>query len=238
MRDYQSPKSMTTPSATSIFTRSFLDNKERLNLLTPDEKKKLESEFLVKGSPCFKLASECEKLRKSLLVAKSISDFFTEQESKEQSESVQYEISKSFRAIIHTELYQLVPSFFKFVIGLRKQKREFAFIFHISDKYYENFKMEMNLFMQGIHPLFCGFAGTSLFKMNFGKNPKIYSIDDKALICISEVDQKSPQILGVSSRSSGNEKSHSNDCDSFAKIYTKMDVSLCEVILKERLLRI
>ena len=62
--------------------------------------------------------------------------------------------------------YHLVPSFFKMLIHLKKQKQEFSVVFRTFGSDLENVVLEFNKFCQGEHPCFNGKNGTPNFRMD------------------------------------------------------------------------
>lgn len=49
--------------------------------------------------------------------------------------------------------YYILPSFFKLLVNLRKQKRNFALIFRTFGSDYDQVELEFNRFCDGTHPL-------------------------------------------------------------------------------------
>jgi len=71
----------------------------------------------------------------------------------------------------------LLPSFFKLLLNLRKQKRNFALIFRTFGSDLEGIKLEFNRFCEGTHPLFDGNNGTTQVKFD-GVKTKEMDIND------------------------------------------------------------
>jgi hypothetical protein len=56
--------------------------------------------------------------------------------------------------------YHIIPSFFRTLVFLKKQKREFAVVFRTYGKDLEKVVWEFNRFCEGNHPCFSGRNGT------------------------------------------------------------------------------
>ncbi len=72
-------------------------------------------------------------------------------------------------------------SFYKLMIYLRKNKKEFAIILRAFGNNIDFVKNEINYFVNGKHPLYNGENGTSLIKFDTGKNPRNFNIIDNNL---------------------------------------------------------
>ena len=68
--------------------------------------------------------------------------------------------------------YHLVPSFFRMLIYMKKQKREFAVVFRTFGKELEKVVWEFNRFCDGNHPCYSGRNGTPLVKFDGSKGAK------------------------------------------------------------------
>jgi len=68
--------------------------------------------------------------------------------------------------------YHLIPSFFRTLIFLKKQKREFSVIFRTFGEDLEKVKWEFNRFCDGNHPCFSGRNGTPSIKFDGSKGTK------------------------------------------------------------------
>ena len=78
-----------------------------------------------------------------------------------------------------TTKYEILPAFYKFVLWLKKSKREFALIIknnNLNDNH-KDLVDELNLFFTGDHPLFNGKNGTPLVKFDGSKGCKNFVID-------------------------------------------------------------
>ena len=65
--------------------------------------------------------------------------------------------------------YHILPSFFKTLIYLKKQKREFSIVLRSEEDYMENVIFEFNQFCSGTHPCYNGKAGTPTLKFDGSK---------------------------------------------------------------------
>jgi len=66
--------------------------------------------------------------------------------------------------------FHLIPSFFRLLMYMKKQKREFAVVFNSFWEDIDNVVYEFNNFCAGEHPCFNGRNGTPLVKMDGSKN--------------------------------------------------------------------
>lgn len=62
--------------------------------------------------------------------------------------------------------YNLIPSFFRTMIQLKKQKREFSIVFRTFGTNLKEIIWEYNQFCQGNHPCFSGRNGTPLIRFD------------------------------------------------------------------------
>ena len=76
--------------------------------------------------------------------------------------------------------YHLIPSFFRLLMYMKKQKREFAIVFNTFGSELDNVIYEFNKFCTGEHPCFNGRNGASLVKLDGSKNSKDFRIRDHA----------------------------------------------------------
>ena len=74
--------------------------------------------------------------------------------------------------------YHLVPSFWRLLMYMKKQKREFAVVFNTFGTELDNVVYEFNKFCSGEHPCFNGRNGTPLVKLDGSKNSKDFRIRD------------------------------------------------------------
>jgi len=77
--------------------------------------------------------------------------------------------------------YHLIPSFFRTMMYLKKQKREFSVVFHSANgQDTTNVVYEFNRFCAGEHPAFNGRNNTPLVKFDGSKNCKEMGISAPA----------------------------------------------------------
>ena len=72
--------------------------------------------------------------------------------------------------------YFLIPSFYRLLMYMKKQKREFAIAFNTFGNDMPDVVYEFNKFCSGEHPCFNGRNGSPLVKMDGSKNQKDYRI--------------------------------------------------------------
>ena len=70
----------------------------------------------------------------------------------------------------------MFPSFYKFLIYLKKNKKEFAVIFWSFGSNIPLVIKEFNYFVNGKHPMYNGSNGTTLIKFDTGKLPRNFNI--------------------------------------------------------------
>jgi hypothetical protein len=73
----------------------------------------------------------------------------------------------------------LIPSFFKALIFLKKSKREFALTFRSFGDDIPNTIYEFNMFCNGEHPCYNGRGGTPLIKFDGSKGTKDLRLKDR-----------------------------------------------------------
>ncbi len=74
--------------------------------------------------------------------------------------------------------YHLIPSFFRTLIYLKKNKREFAISFRTFGEDLEKVTWDVNRFGNGQHPCYSGRNGTPLIKFDGSKGTKDLRIRD------------------------------------------------------------
>lgn len=67
---------------------------------------------------------------------------------------------KTLMALFGEGKYNLIPSFFRTLIYLKKAKREFAIVFRTFSNEMNNLIFEFNKFCNGDHPCYSGRGGT------------------------------------------------------------------------------
>lgn len=89
-----------------------------------------------------------------------------EDRSNEDQDSADY---KRLHSIFHGAKYNLIPSFFRTLIYLKKAKREFAIVFRTFGQDTGDVIFEFNKFCAGTHPCYNGRGGTPLVKFDGSK---------------------------------------------------------------------
>jgi len=109
-------------------------------------------------------------------VAKSRKDKLAEDEELDQAKEAECErmrFERKMNAALFSEgCYHLIPSFFRTLMYLKKQKREFAVVFRTFGSDHKNFIYEFNRFCEGEHPAFNGRNNSPLVKFDGSKNCK------------------------------------------------------------------
>ena len=121
---------------------------------------------------------------------------------------------KMNRILFDEGKYYLIPSFYRLLMYMKKQKREFAVVFNTFGDELDNVVYEFNKFCSGEHPCFNGRNGASLVKLDGSKNQKDYRIRDPSQRCayyrtgdgINEVIQ----VHGEHKRVAGTDYGHIN----------------------------
>jgi len=110
--------------------------------------------------------------------------------------------------------YHLIPSFFRTISSLKKQKREFAVCFRTFGKDLPLVIWEFNQFCAGQHPCYSGRNGTHLIKFDGSKGTKDFRIQDPDQNCIyyrfSDELQDAKLVTGINQRFT-NEKDELED---------------------------
>ena len=166
---------------------------------------KLIQQFARPGGPGAKFKNQLEKMFKALTLPKGAREELgiaedgtmpaEEDEEEEKGEGEEEEDIDPAKAAEQARLkaerkmnntlfnggkYHLIPSFFRLLMYMKKQKREFAVSFNTFGHDMDNVVYEFNKFCSGEHPCFNGRNGASLVKMDGSKNQKDYRIRDMA----------------------------------------------------------
>lgn len=77
-----------------------------------------------------------------------------------------------------TGKYQILPAFFKLLLNLKKNKREFAVVIKnsVARDQHQEIISELNLFFSGEHPLFNGKNGTPAVKWDGSKGNRNFIV--------------------------------------------------------------
>lgn len=81
--------------------------------------------------------------------------------------------------------FNILPSFFKAMVALKKTKREFAVVLRSHEDDFDNFVLEFNKLCNGEHPCFNGKNGNPLLKFDGSKGTKDLRIKEwnKGTLC-------------------------------------------------------
>jgi len=92
-----------------------------------------------------KLASDYEKIKKSLTLPKFLSEAYKKLDQGSNMDDAELQkIMEKFRTNFAEEQYFIVPSFYKLIIYLRKIKKEFGLVLRSFDHNLSQFSMEFN----------------------------------------------------------------------------------------------
>ncbi len=123
--------------------------------------------------------------------------------------------------------YHLIPSFYRLLMYMKKQKREFAVVFNTFGSELDNVVYEFNKFCNGEHPCFNGRNGASLVKMDGSKNSKDYRIRDPSqrvtLYRTGDNINETIQGNGEHERNPSQDVGHSDMLDETEELYGTRD---------------
>jgi len=94
--------------------------------------------------------------------------------------------------------FHLIPSFFRTLIYLKKQKREFSVCFRTFGKDLQKVAWEFNRFCSGTHPCYSGRNGTPLIRFDGSKNAKDLRLRDpsqRAFFVRASSDAKDARLV-------------------------------------------
>ena len=156
---------------------------------------KLMTQFARPGGPGAKFKNQLEKMLKSLTLPKGAREELgisedgsmpmddDEEEVKQANEEEEdvdpAKVAEQARIKAERKMaaklfdggkYHLIPSFFRLMMYMKKQKREFAVVFNSFGHDLDNIVYEFNKFCTGEHPCFNGRNGTPLVKFDGSKN--------------------------------------------------------------------
>lgn len=124
-----------------------------------------------------------------------------DEEKKEEIHAPDDEDEKELiRRIFDSGKMLLIPSFFRLVQELKKNKREFAIIFRTFGNELKDLIEEFNLFCRGNHPLFNGKHGTPRIRFDGKSKSKDMLIDYHNLGYMSRDQSQTSLILGTLKR--------------------------------------
>jgi hypothetical protein len=99
--------------------------------------------------------------------------------------------------LFSTSRFHILPSFFKTLIYLKKQKREFAIVLRGEGKMIEDAVFEFNQFCNGDHPCYCGKSGTPTIKFDGSKNNKRCDIVPASTGTFYNLESSKVLVLGT-----------------------------------------
>jgi len=159
---------------------------------TQKEKRRQEMQSFIKPSgPGIKLKADFDKLNRDINLPKAAIEELgvkagNQREDGNNSMNMdddsknEYAYNKDpFTEIFKDGKYNILPSFFKMMINLKKMKREFAIVFRSFDTELQNIIYEFNKFCEGNHPCFNGRHSFPLARFDGSKGSKNFIIDDK-----------------------------------------------------------
>lgn len=98
-----------------------------------------------------------------------------DEEAEQESENKKKELTQEQKYLMEMfgeGKYHLIPSFFRLLIFLKKQKREFSVVFRTYGEDLDRVVWEFNQFCEGKHPCFSGRNGTPMIKFDGSKGTK------------------------------------------------------------------
>lgn len=151
---------------------------------------KLISEFVSPGKPGYKFKSVLDKMLRCLSLPKSICEYYSLSGAgeEEKEENPEEEEQRLIKQLFSGGKALLVPSFFRLIQELKKNKREYSIVFRTFGMDAEVIREEFNLFCRGSHPMFNGKHGTPRLRYDGKNNTKNMCIEPTNVGYISRVD--------------------------------------------------
>ena len=167
-----------------------------------DQRKQMVAKFSVAGGIGSKFKNTHEKLLKNLALPKGAKEELgitgdagmepeQEQEvkkhdadqSEEDEETARENERKAFEKKMQRELYgegryHIIPSFFRTLMYLKKNKQEFSVVFRTFGKDLKNAVHEFDKFAKGEHPCFNGRNGMPVMKLDGSKGSKDFRFNN------------------------------------------------------------
>ena len=162
-----------------------------------------------------------------------------EEEKKEEiiPSSEDDEEKELIRRLFESGRMLLIPSFFRLIQELKKNKREFAIIFRTFGHELKEVIEEFNLFCRGNHPLFNGKHGTPRIRFDGKSKSKDMIIDHHNLGYISRTNTENSFVIGTLNRHPDSEnilEFHSGGIEE-GGIVIHQDIPSIYVSIQERL---
>jgi hypothetical protein len=182
-----------------VAKRRLFNNEQKASII------KLVSEFTLPGKPGYKFKSLQDKMIRLLTLPKPICEEYNllpEEDKKEDpSASPEEEDEKELiRRLFDSGRMLLIPSFFRLIQELKKNKREFAIIFRTFGTELKDVIEEFNLFCRGNHPLFNGKHGTPRIRFDGKSKSKDMIIDFHNIGYMSRVPAETTFVIGTHKR--------------------------------------
>lgn len=205
-----------------------------------ETRKDLQQRFARPGGPGAKFKNQFDKMQKALTLPKGAREelgigedgtlVYEEEEEEEQkkpteedddvdpvkvAEQARLKAERKMNAALFGEgKYHVVPSFFRLLMYMKKQKREFAVVFRSFGQELDNVVYEFNKFCAGEHPCFNGRNNTPLVKFDGSKNQKDLRIRDPsqrvANYRCGDAINEVIQVVGEHTRVTGTDYGHLN----------------------------
>lgn len=223
-----------------------------------DTRDKMKAKFSQPGGQGSKFKNTAEKLIKNLSLPKGAKDelgitddtmgmepetYSPEKQAHEGEESEDEETKKENARKAHDKRmlhklynegrYHLIPSFFRTLMFLKKQKQEFSVVFRTFGQDLKNVVWEFDKFTRGEHPCFNGRNGLPIVKFDGAKNSKDFRFKCPeeqvgTMYRLGAGINESIMVLGDEHERVDNKKIHEIDTDEFTvmrdhlEIYTTM----------------
>ncbi|KRW98922.1 hypothetical protein PPERSA_09447 [Pseudocohnilembus persalinus] len=150
-------------------------------------KNELINNMIKPGNPCIKLKPEYERINKGISLPKLvdleckdiINKFRADADKTQQREQNIYDDKKTMYELFEGGKYHILPQFYKMMMSLKKQKKEFAIVFRTFGSDLPNVITEFNKFVTGEHPCYCGRNNTPIVRFDGTKGTKNFVINQE-----------------------------------------------------------
>ena len=219
---------------------------------TEETRSKLQAQFARPGGPGAKFKNQLEKMLKALTLPKGAREelgigedgiMHIEDDDEEDkggnedeedldpakvAEQARLKAERKMNATLFGEgKYYLIPSFYRLMMYMKKQKREFAVVFNTFGSELDNVVYEFNKFCSGEHPAFNGRNGASLVKFDGSKHQKDLRIRDPSqrvhMYRTGDNINETIQVMGEHERKPGTEYGHLNMINDDEETYVVRD---------------
>mmetsp|Transcript_27129 Transcript_27129/g.48682 ORF Transcript_27129/g.48682 Transcript_27129/m.48682 type:complete len:499 (-) Transcript_27129:35-1531(-) len=156
------------------------NRREAINTENEVSYKQMLIDFTKYGKPGYKFKNLFDKMTRCLSIPKLICEEFgfSEEAKNEDGPEEVKTGSEPLQKLFKDGKVFLLPSFFRFVMGLRKAKREFAVVFRSFGTDLHDVVYEFNRFCEGSHPCYNGKNGCPLVRFDRSKGSKDMRIDE------------------------------------------------------------